>query len=466
MPSLRRDSSGAAQVLALLTAGLLFIGIISVLLFQAAQPGKDSSLGAANDAAGRDRDADTLAQLLAGSAGAGWAGGADSAQRLGLLAANGSALDPARIAALQGASNTASLANGKLDYPDARTGLGLAPGQDFHLRITQTATSGSSGVILNGVRTAYIGDWTSLASVTVPLGTSQQIQDAAQTKLNLTMFATTATERDMLKGLGLTFNNRVYLGPLAPTVLVDLPTPIPDAPILTYLNLPLIQGDVYPDIKSYIDANLPGRLANYDLLVIGSGIDQSTLTASAVKNGIGNWVLAGGRLMVLGSDSSNYQWLQPIFQSSVASVSGAVTAASPIPAALTTPFNLAWATYNTHNLAWDIKKTGGGAHYNDFDHLVTQGGYDVLAISHKGGFGNGYVVLSSFRPRELSSTEASHLMTNLIQYKGAPQNYTVDYGPAIPTDLPVSGAQRTAIVWDPIAGRTTLRLDLFVWDAT
>ncbi len=459
---MRRDDSGASQVLSLLTTGILFLGTVAVLLVATSQTGSDAGPGQANAGVERDRDVDALASLIAGSAGLGWAGGADAVSRLGLATSNGT-IDPNHLAALSGASNTQSLANGRIDYPDARTGLGLATGEEFHLQLRVNSELSASSVPLSGVRTAYIGDWTSLGSVTVSTGTQDAVTLAANVALNTSMGANTATERQMLHDLGLSFNDRVYMSTTGPTVMVDLPTPLPDTPILTYLSLPLIEGGVYPDNKQYIDANLPARLANYDLLVIGSGVDQSVLTGNAVKNGIATWVNAGGRLMVMGSDAQNYQWLQPMFAANTASVSGPITPASPFPAALAIPYALDWSTYDSHGLAWDVKASGNGAHYNDFDHLVTQGGYDVLAISHKGGFGTGYIVLSSWRPRELPQTEASHLITNLINYKGSVLVQDIDYGPSVPTNVPVSASQRTTQAWDPVLGLMTVDITVYTW---
>lgn len=455
-----RDDTAAAQVLGLLTAGLLFLGVVGVLLAKSAEPGTDSNLDGPTESAARDRQVLTLADLAA-TQGTGVAG-ADGLQRLGLATDNGS-LDPARLEALRDASLSASLANGKLDYPDARAGLGLPFGQEFHVSVRRTANATAASVpILDGLRTAYIGDWTSLASVTVPLGTPLSMQNAAQAKLNLTMFSATATERAAIRGLGVDFNDRVFVSTLAPTILVDLPFPLADPPLLQYLNLPLFEGDVYPDVKSYLDANLPNRLSHYDLLIVGSGAQHSALTGNAVKQGIANWVLAGGRLVVLGSDASNYQWLQPMFATSVDAVSGAVTAANPNHPILASPYDLAWEGYNTHGLAWDIKKTGGGAHYDDFEHVLVQGGKDVLAVSEPGGFGSGFVVLSSVRPRELAPTEANHFLVNLFQPEVIEPFADLEYGPPIPDDRPVAAALRTLTLWENGAP-ATVEIRLFLW---
>jgi hypothetical protein len=464
--SFKKREEAASQALAFIVAGLLFLGVVAFLLTRSALPGNSRTLGEANNDAGQDRDADTLADLLAASTGNGWASGADAVTRLGLGAVNGSGLDESHLQALQGALVTSSAANGKVDYPDARAGLAIPANQDFHLKVRQVGNAANGGgVVLNGVRTAYIGHWTSLASITVPLGTSQQIQASAQTQLNQTMLAAAGTERQMLKGLGLTFNDRVFISTISPTILVDLPSPTPDSPILTYLNLPLIAGDVYPDVKSYITANLPGRLSNYDLLVIGSQVDQSSMTPASVKTAIATWVNAGGRLLVLGSDAANYQWLQPIFSVSIVSSTGAVTAPNPQVAALTTPWALNWPTYNTHGLAWSLATNGAGAHYNDFDHVLVQSGSDVLAVSHKGVFGSGYIVLSSFRPGELSATEANHFMANMIVYKGTPAVLDLDYGPDLPQNLPVSASTRSTYTWDSVGGRMALQVTLYTWGA-
>ena len=468
------DERGSSSLLQLMTGAAVFVGIVALLFMNVVQKA-DSLQGTA--ATIRDRDSNSLADLLVGSVGIGWGNGADAVSRLGLSNANGTGLDAAHIQALQAASLTGSYSNGRIDYPDARAGLGLTGTQDFHLRLripTSSGTGSQGAVPLFSIRTAYVGDWTSVptSQQTAPWvleAPTSTLVSRALTALDATMGPNTATERTMLQAMGLDFINSMYVGPSPnPYVIVDKPSG-QDPQLLTYLNQPSIDGDVYPDDKQFIDANLPGRLSNYDLLIIGSGVDQSTLTGNNVKNGIATWVNGGGRLMVMGSDSQNYQWLQPLFQSSVASVSGPVVAETPTPSALTAPYLLAWTTYDTHGLAWDIKSSGGGSHWADFDHLVTQGTCgtnpcDVLAVSKSNGaFGNGYIVLSSFRPRELSQDEANHLMINLIQYKGSVQIQDMDYGPTIPTNEQVSASVRYTFAWDQFVGQVPVTVTVYTW---
>ncbi|MCA1811013.1 MAG: hypothetical protein LC623_03260, partial [Halobacteriales archaeon] len=159
-------------------------------------------------------------------------------------------------------------------------------------------------------------------------------------------------------------------------------------------------GDVYPDVKGYIDANLAGRLAGYDLLVVGSGVDQSSLTANAVKSAIRDWVLAGGTLVVLGSDKSNYQWMQPLFDSGIKTANGAASAPDPSHPLLQEPHTLDWPNYNDHSLGWDIKTDG-------FSDVIVKDGQDVMAVSDDGSLGSGRVILTTYLPREIAATMGS-----------------------------------------------------------
>ena len=193
--SLRTDSNASAQVVAFVVAGAIFMGALSAVLISTRDATDDSSSA---DAAAQDLEAEGLADLLIGSSGVDWAAGPDLLGRLGLGAYNGSGLEQSSIDALKGAL-VESTANSKVDYADAQASLGLEPGgsQDFHIRIYPVGMDSVYDASLSGLRAGYIGDWTSLPAVTVPLLTpNAQIPAVANQLLNLSMAAEVANERD------------------------------------------------------------------------------------------------------------------------------------------------------------------------------------------------------------------------------------------------------------------------------
>jgi hypothetical protein len=461
------DLALSTQVVSLLVALAVFLVALAGVLVSIDNAGDDM---APTDAAAQQVRADGLADLLVVSQGVGWASGVDHVTRLGIGASNGSGLQESSIDAMRGAM-LAGQANGKVDYAEAQASLGLDPAgdQQFHVRMYPVGMSAIYNSSLSGLRVAYIADFTSLGNIVVPVTTPQsQMPAYANTQANLTMAPSTAFERQALRGLGLDFVDRVYIGPSSPTVTVDYVAPLPDLPLLTVLGVSAVDGDVYPDSKQYLDDVLAGRLSQYDLIVVGSGVDHSTMTANVVKDGIRDWVNAGGTLVVLGSASQAYQWLQPLFFTGVSTVNGAPTAPDVSHPLLREPYVLDWTKYDSHNRGWDIKSQGSGAHYDDFSHIIVQGGEDVMAVSKDGAFGDGRIILTTYLPREIASTlgltEAMHFMENIVLYTDRAHLY-LEYGPTAPGETPVSVAIRQSWLWDERLGQVPIRLEVHTWTA-
>lgn len=460
--SLQKDTSASAQVVAFLVSGAIFFIAVGGLLLGARDVGGDRSSA---DSATQDIEAEGLADILVGSAGVGWAAGPDNLGRLGLAAANGSGLQQSSIEALKGAFLD-STANSKVDYADAQRSLGIDPAgtADFHIRIYPVGMDSAYDSSLSGMRTAYIANWGSLPAITVPLLTpNDQVPVVANTMLNATMAAGTATERSAVDQLGLAFTNRVYITPSDPSVKVDMPVG-PDLPVTTVLGLPYLAGDVYPDDKQYLSNVLPGRLAQYDILIVGGNVDHNSLTANAVKDGIRDWTLAGGTLVVLGSNSQAYQWLQPLFQTGVATVNGAALAPDVAHPLLKEPNELNWMSYDSHNRGWDIKSQGSGAHYDDFTHVIVQGGEDVLAVSKDGAFGSGRILLTTYLPQEFLGGigEAQDFFENVVLFADHDDLY-LEYGPTAPPNTAVSMAVRQSWLYDDLLGQVPVRIEVATW---
>jgi hypothetical protein len=315
------------------------------------------------------------------------------------------------------------------------------------------------------IKVLYIGDFTSIGTITVSLANGTIA--GANAALNASMSNGTSWERDALSQLGLDFDNQVHLATSGPNILVQITTsPNVKSPLLTYLNINLYDGDVLYDDKQYLDAVLPDKLVTggYDLLVIGSGIDQNTLTASAVKTSIDTFVRAGGTLMVFGSTANNYNWLQPLFSAQSANVAGNVTATDPGHPILSYPWTLNWGQYNDQNLAWDL-----GSSSSLFEHILSQGGKDVMAVSKPGSFGSGHVLVTSYQPKlvgqALGVAEAQHFIFNMVLYQDGPGTNisAVQYGPTPPHDLPVSSAESTTVLYDPVLGPVPVKIRVLTW---
>lgn len=462
--SLLWDEDAAAAPVAFMVAGVVFLSAVTAgLAFAALWDGEGS--GDEVEGAGRHARAQSLAAILVESPGLGWDVGPDAVTRLGLAQSPG-VLNMSYLEALRGAVAASDPTNGKVDYEEALASLDLAgSGQDFHLRIRPIGLGEADRLPLDSLRVAYIGDWASLASVTVDLGTDEQMKADAQAALDLQMAAQTRNERDELVALGLDFIDGIHITTAAPTILVDIPL-LPDVPLLTQLSLPLIEGDVYPDHKQYLDAVLANRLPTYDVVIVGTGVDQSTLTSAVTKNAVRDWVLAGGVLVVLGSDSQNFQWLQPLFSVGVTTVNGGAFAPDPLHPILNDPNPLAWELYNNHGLGWDLKDQGASANYDDFVHVVVEDGEDTLTYSKTGAFGSGHVMLTTWRPKEIhdqiSQLEAQFFVENLLTFYLA-EDVRLDYGPTVPSDADVRSGVRQAMIQHPVLGNVAVQIDVHVW---
>ncbi|MHB1261554.1 MAG: hypothetical protein ACYC2H_07540 [Thermoplasmatota archaeon] len=460
---LGRDEQGVGQVVSLIVAGAIFLAAVATVLVVSQGAARDVGMGET----AKRVEAASLADLLVGSAGVGWTSDPDTVARLGLLAGNGSGLDAESLEALRGAMADAQ-DNGKVDYAEALSSLGMDPEgtAGFHLRIYPVGLDDLA--VSEDLRIAYIADWTSLVSVKValPVGSSDAMAVKANAQLNATMFASTVYERQAIRSLGMDFNDRVYITALTPTILVDYAFPLPDLPLLQVLNIPLLEGDVYPDDKNYLEAVLPDRLGQYDVIVVGSGVDHANLVKNSIKDGVRDWVLDGGTLIVLGSADKSTAWLNPLLNVGVDTVNGAPTAPDIAHPLLKEPNDLAWTSYDSHGQGWDIQDSGAVAAYEDFSHVIIQDGEDVLAVSKQAAFGEGRVILTSYHARDIagamSPAEASAFLENMITYADRSGLY-LDYGGTVPADQPVALAVRQSWLWDEVYGQVPVRVEVLAW---
>jgi hypothetical protein len=222
---------------------------------------------------------------------------------------------------------------------------------------------------------------------------------------------------------------------------------------------------VYPDHRTYLKEVLTDdRLALYDVLVVGSGVEHAFLLDK--KEDIRDWVLAGGTLIVLGSVDKSTAWLNPLLNVGVDTVNGAPTAPDIAHPLLKEPNELAWTSYDSHGQGWDIQESGAVAAYDDFSHVVIQDGEDVLAVSKEASFGEGRVILSTFYAGDVAQTislaEATAFLENMVTYSDRSALY-LDYGGEVPADQPVALAVRQSWLWDDIYGQVPVRVEVLAW---
>lgn len=451
--------SAVGQVLAFMAAGIIFVSAMAAVLFATVDVGRDS---ADIDDATAQREARSIADLIVGTEGHGWTGDADHLTRLGLQNSSGG-LHRGHMALLKGGGLDAS-DNDLVDYEEAARGFGLDPddGTQFHIRMHPIGLASSLQEIdLSTVSVAYVGEWTSSLSAEVAFDADvQAMADDAHAELSGEASITAQSERDLLSSLDLDFNDLVHIGvdePKVTVTLLGIPTPITEL-----VPLELLQGDVYPDDKQYLNANLPDRLARYDILYIGSGVQQNTLTSEDTKLAIRDWVHDGGTLMVMGSDSQNVQWLQPLFSVGTSSTNGGLQAPDMSHPLLSEPNTLDWSLYDNHGIGWDL-----GSEEDQFQTALMEADDATFAVSKDGAYGDGRVFLSTFRPGEIAtlwgSSEARGFVHNMVVYSERNDLY-LDFGAPMPvTGVPVATSVRHSYIVDEDLGQVPMRVIVHVW---
>lgn len=225
-------------------------------------------------------------------------------------------------------------------------------------------------------------------------------------------------------------------------------------------------GDVYPDVKEVLnndvkdaltDATGAPSLARYNLLVVGSNVDHNAMTSAAAKYAIRDWVLAGGTLIAFGSDQQNVNWLQPLFHASLETAGGGLYTPDATHPALRVPNQLDYPAF-LYTTTWGY--TAGAE--TSFTHIVQSGSADVLAYGNPGAFGEGRVILTSWRPYALVPGQAStcdnpdpagpdcqalNLVHNLLTLSY--RTLYLDYGPPVPADAAVGSHIRILSVYHP-----------------
>lgn len=225
-------------------------------------------------------------------------------------------------------------------------------------------------------------------------------------------------------------------------------------------------GDVFPDSKKVMNNDLPTRLLypndwpvvslrgqpRYDhtsVLVVGSGVDQNSMTSGSAKFAVRDWVLGGGTLIVFGSEDQNVNWLEPIFHAAIRSSSGGLSVPDPGHPVLHSADELDYPHYSNAHRVWSFNGQTAQDANRLFTNIVTEGSNPVTTESNAGAMGQGTVILTTWMPydvfggaRDAATTEAEgiRLVNNLLM-----QGYRdlfLDYGPSLPPNTNVVPAVR------------------------
>lgn len=445
--------SWAASDDALATVSHLFavamavmVASVGALMTTTTNLGRDTASTDAADAESSSRG--LLDTLLASD----WSWQEDDMAVQRLQAPDGS-IDLASLIAMRGGGDDAQ-DNGRIDYEELRQVLGVPAGRSFHLRVTPADLEGTAPD-LSGIRTAYIADWQHLASVTVDLGTDEQMLAEARVAVDTSMDSRTLAEREHLVSIGVDFDDDAHLTMAVPQLLVD--TGHITVPMISRLgDLTLLEGDVYYDDPAYLKNAFPSRIGQYDAIVIGNGVAPAALNDGSILDQLAKHVRQGGLLAALGG-TEDTAWVESLVEllEMQPTVNQEVTnpdVAHPI---------LRWPEPVDHAALGEGPVYAHAAFDDDeWQHVLTDGENATLLVSQAGSPGDGIVVLSSLRPGDGPAGEA--LLRNIFSYY-ARQDAHLDYGETMPAGMAVGAASRLVYGVDAGDNPIPLRFALRYW---
>ncbi len=229
-----------------------------------------------------------------------------------------------------------------------------------------------------------------------------------------------------------------------------------------------IYGDVISDLSRLPDRLLyPNGLPRYDVtntLVIGSNVAHSTFYEKALQEAIEKWVNGGGNLIVFGSTDIDTGWLQEVFYSGQYSSSGGVRTPDASHPLMGTPEQLSIDEYQISEFGWTYP-TGGVDHFTD---ILLDVDTTVTAISDPGDFGDGSIILTTWRPYDIlgkgpgaSKQEGQKVMFNFLMH--GYRDLFLDYGPDLPDGIPIVPAVGVTQVHHPELGRVAMTATIYVF---
>lgn len=185
----------------------------------------------------------------------------------------------------------------------------------------------------------------------------------------------------------------------------------------------------------------------YDMVIIGSEVDNHALEPQDVKEAIRDYVdLYGGRILVTGPSDTSVNWLDRLFDAGISGASAGVSTPDTTHPLLTLPNALSYESYEDPEDLWDF---GGSDDATLFTAVMAESAdMHALSVSRLGAWGSGSteegsLILSAYQPYSFDIVEARRFYANSITY-GKFHYLYLDYGPAVPTHEAVASATRTA----------------------
>ncbi len=218
--------------------------------------------------------------------------------------------------------------------------------------------------------------------------------------------------------------------------------------------------------------DLDYETTRYDTVIIGSDTIQATMFKDITPpyynddhliEAIQDWVLAGGNIVALGTTYMDQAWLEPALTSGSptpyngALVVGRSDLTHPI---LTTPFNL-----NHRYYTGSLQTYSGGPTYHDIIVHQKDQTTDVPILTYSGASFDGKVVLTAWKPYNMTETERERFLVNTLTYVKF-EDLFVDFGATITRDSAIGSATKTVLLNAESLGVGTLQLGitLYVWE--
>lgn len=291
------------QTLSFLMAGTLFVSSMAAVLVATTDLRRDSQ-GA--DQAIQDHQAASLRDSFVSSSGKGWDGSPDDLGKLGLASASGG-LDIKKMKALAGHGYNGSLHDGVIDYQEAKTLLGLDAQQQFRLKVEPGTAAINS---LGGLRTMYIANFDTPPTHEDLICTAAGADCEESNLFSSQASPATITENSELLQLGLDYDGKINLE-YSQMPVGCTSGGIQGVPVSNCVES--FEGDVYMDWDELLLEMVPKNIHEYNVVLIGTDVDHLSLEQPEVAESIRDWVLAGGHLVVMGSEYHSTGWMDALW---------------------------------------------------------------------------------------------------------------------------------------------------------
>ncbi len=447
-----RDNHAVGASYQFIVAGAILVVFLGVILLSTQQLGTDDG---ATTATHNDLRSRALLQVASGNS---WAWSEGNKSISGGFGNEQQGFPLANMVHFKGAQWTATGGNERFDYAEARTSWGVAEHDDMHLRIVPITSTGLYD--LSSLRVAYIGDWKAIATIYAPIGVGDPAtMTNTRAELDQRMESNTVTERSIIAGLGADFDNDVHITAAHPTILIDTTPPLNTSllPLVSVLSdTSLMEGDVYYDDPDHLGSILKPRLSQYDVVIIGSGVDNNAIKQAQLHKALVNHTTDGGLLIQLGADSS-HDWMTELGAAGAETANQGLVSPDVHHPVLEWPFGIAEENFD-QSRSFDAAALPDAA----FHRVLGTTNDPVLVVSQQGALNDGTAFVTSINVTD-DTAQGDDLLTNMFAYY-ARQDLFLEFGPTIPAGEQVSAATRS--VWGDDGGgnKVALRMTMYYWD--